>query len=105
MVVVETSHYIKGMHNLLGAHFDLLNDSEIQETLRQFEAFSESDIVKNNVNNRIQTFVYLYISKLNQHLLSTGPSRSGVSLVAYIEEKLKEYWIYLDRRSDPGLLL
>ena len=96
MVVVETSHYIKGMHNLLGAHFDLLNDQKFRETLRQFEAFSESDIVKNNVNNRIQTFVYLYISKLNQHFID-GTFTEGVSLVPYIEEKLKEYWIYLDR--------
>jgi hypothetical protein len=96
MVVVETSHYIKGMHNLLSAHFDLLNDQKFRETLRQFEVFSESEIVKNNVNNRIQTFVYLYISKINQHFID-GTFTDGLALVAYIEEKLKEYWIYLDR--------
>jgi len=96
MMVTETSHYIKGMHNLLGAHFDLLNDEKFRETLRQFEEFSESDIVKNNINNRIQTFVYLYISKLNQHFID-GTFTEGVTLVPYIEDKLKEYWIYLDR--------
>jgi hypothetical protein len=96
MVVIETSHYIKGMHNLLSAHFDLLNDQKFRETLRQFEEFSESDIVRNNVNNRIQTFVYLYISKLNQHFID-GTFTEGLDLVPYIEEKLKEYWIYLDR--------
>lgn len=96
MVAIETSHYIKGMHNLLGAHFDLLNDQKFKETLRQFEDFSQSDIVKNNVNNRIQTFVYLYISKLNQHFID-GTFTEGLELVPYIEETLKEYWIYLDR--------
>ena len=96
MVAIETSQYIKGMHNLLGAHFDLLNDQKFRETLKQFEEFSESEIVKNNVNNRIQTFVYLYISKLNQHFID-GTFTEGLSLVAYIEEKLSEYWIYLDR--------
>jgi len=96
MLPIETSHYIKGMHNLLGAHFDLLNDQKFEETLKQFEAFSESAIVKNNVNNRIQTFVYLYISKLNQHFIY-GTFTEGLSLVPYIEKKLKEYWIYLDR--------
>jgi hypothetical protein len=96
MVAIETSHYIKGMHNLLGAHFDLLNDEKFRETLNKFETFSESDIVKNNVNNRIQTFVYLYISKLNQHFID-GTFTDGITLVPYIEEKLKEYWIYLDR--------
>ena len=96
MVTIETSQYIKGMHNLLGAHFDLLNDQKFRETLKQFEEFSESEIVKNNVNNRIQTFVYLYISKLNQHFID-GTFTEGLSLVPYIEEKLSEYWIYLDR--------
>ena len=96
MLIIETSQYIKGMHNLLGAHFDLLNDQKFRETIGQFEAFSESDIVRNNVNNRIQTFVYLYISKLNQHFID-GTFTEGLGLVPYIEEKLKEYWIYLDR--------
>jgi tetratricopeptide (TPR) repeat protein len=84
------------MHNLLGAHFDLLNDQKFKETLKQFEEFSESDVVKNNVNNRIQTFVYLYISKLNEHFID-GTFTEGLSLVPYIEDKLSEYWIYLDR--------
>jgi tetratricopeptide (TPR) repeat protein len=84
------------MHNLLGAHFDLLNDQKFAETLKQFEEFSESEIVRNNVNNRIQTFVYLYISKINQHFID-GTFTGGLTLVPFIEEKLKEYWIYLDR--------
>jgi hypothetical protein len=96
MLVIETSQYIKGMHNLLSAHFDLLNDQKFRETLKQFEDFSESELVKNNVNNRIQTFVYLYISKLNQHFID-GTFTEGLTLVPYIEGKLKEYWIYLDR--------
>jgi hypothetical protein len=96
MLAVETSQYIKGMHNLLGAHFDLLNDQKFRETLKQFEEFSDSDLVQNNVNNRIQTFVYLYISKLNQHFID-GTFTEGLSLVPYIEGKLTDYWIYLDR--------
>ena len=96
MIAIETAHYIKGMHNLMGAHFDLLNHEKFRETLNKFEKFSESDIVKNNENNRIQTFVYLYISKLNQHFIE-GTFTEGITLVPYIEEKLKEYWMYLDR--------
>ena len=96
MLAIETSHYIKGMHNLLGAHFDLLNYPKFIETLGKFEAFSQSSIVTGNVNNRIQTFVYLYISKLNKYFLD-GTFTEGLELVPYIEEKLQEYWIYLDR--------
>ena len=96
MTAIETSHYIKGMHNLLGAHFDLLNYPKFIETLEDFERFSHSEIVEGNVNNRIQTFVYLNISKLNKHFLD-GTFTEGLSLVPYIEGKLQEYWIYLDR--------
>jgi len=96
MIEVETAHYIKGMHNLLGAHFDLQNYDKFEETLKEFEAFAVSKIVLLNDNNRIQTFVYLHISKLNKHFME-GTFTEGLKLVPYIEEKLKEYHLYLDR--------
>ncbi|HMH34377.1 MAG TPA: hypothetical protein VK543_15170 [Puia sp.] len=96
MIGVETAHYIKGMHNLLGAHFDLLNYSKFIQTLDQFEKFSRSEAVRNNDNSRIQTFVYLHISKINKHFIE-GTFTEGLPLVAHIEEKLQEYVLYLDR--------
>jgi hypothetical protein len=96
MIEVETAHYIKGMHNLLGAHFDLQNYTKFKDELAKFEAFANSELVAQNDNNRIQTFVYVNISKLNQHFLE-GTFAEGISLVPYIEEKLKEYALYLDR--------
>lgn len=39
MVAVETGHYIKGMHNLLNAHFVLRNFKQFEITLQQFEDF------------------------------------------------------------------
>jgi hypothetical protein len=96
MISIETAHYIKGMHNLLGAHFDLLNYPKFLETLEQFEKFYHSEEVQQNDNNRIQTFVYLHIAKINQHFIN-GTFTEGINLVPYIEEKLKEYEIYLDR--------
>ena len=96
MIGIETAHYIKGMHNLLSAHFDLLNYQKFVEVLASFEEFSRSPIVTGNHNNLIQTFVYLHISKLNRHFLD-GTFTEGLELVPYIEGKLKEYEIYLDR--------
>ena len=96
MIQVETAHYIKGMHNLLGAHFDLLNYPKFVETLGRFEKFFESEQVQENDNNRIQTFVYLHIAKINKHFID-GSFSEGLELVPYIEEKLKTYEIYLDR--------
>lgn len=96
MVEIETAHYIKGMHNLVSAHFDLKNFEKFDATLQVFEAFAESDIVKRNENNTIQVFVYLYTAKLNQHFMY-GTFSEGLKLVPFINEKLKEYALYLDR--------
>jgi len=42
MLQVETAHYVKGIHNLLNAHFDLRNYQQFAKTLKQFELFSET---------------------------------------------------------------
>ncbi len=96
MIAVETSHYIKGMHNLLNAHFDLRNYKKLASTLKEFEKFAESDIVKLHDNNRIQTFVYISSGKLNLQM-SVGNFKEGLLLVPPIEEKLEEYNLYLDK--------
>jgi hypothetical protein len=96
MIDIETAHYIKGMHNLLNAHFDLRNYKKFDETLKQFEKFNNSDAVINNDNNRIQLFVYVNIARINRHFLD-GTFNEGVQLVPVIEEKLQENWLYLDR--------
>ncbi len=96
MIPVEAGHYIKGMHNLLNAHFDLRNYQRFETTLRQFELFTESDLVKQHDNFKVYTFVYLYIAKINQHFMH-GTFKEGLKLVPYIEEKLNEYAVYLDR--------
>jgi hypothetical protein len=96
MIQVETGNYIKGMHNLMGAHFDLQNYNKLVAELNRFEKFSNTDFVVENDNNRIQSFVYLHISKLNKHFLE-GSFKEGLLLVPVIEEKLVEYGLYLDR--------
>lgn len=96
MIEIETAHYIKGMHNLMSAHFDLQNFERFDATLEEFEKFEGSDVVKRNANNAIQVFLYLYTAKINRHFMY-GTFKEGLQLVSYINEKLKEYSIYLDR--------
>ena len=96
MLEIETSHYIKGMHNLLGAHFDLQNYDKFNETLKVFEHFSDSDIVTHSENNKIQCFVYISTALINKHFIE-GSFSEGVKIVPGIVEKLHEYEIYLDR--------
>jgi len=96
MKAIESGHYIKGMHNLLSAHFDLNNTKKMQDVLQQFEAFANTATVTENDNNRILIFIYLQTAKLNLHF-SKGSFDEGVALVPELEEKLDEYELYLDR--------
>lgn len=96
MLRIETGNFIKGIHNLLNAHFNLRNFKGFKETLSQFEKFSESDIVQQNDNNRIQVFVYLYIAKINKHFLE-GSFDEGLKLVQLITKRLDEYELFLDK--------
>ena len=96
MKLVETSQYIRGMHNLLSANFNLSNYPTFNEYLQKFEEFAHSETGNLNNNAQIQTFVYLYIAKLNKHFLE-GSFKEGLLLVPYIEAKLEEYALQLDR--------
>ncbi|MDP4284888.1 MAG: hypothetical protein Q8891_10710 [Bacteroidota bacterium] len=96
MIKIETGNYIKGLHNLLNAHFTLRNYLAFEKTLSVLEDFGKSDIVKLNDNNKIQVFVYLYISKINRHFLE-GTFQSGLKIVDEITYQLKKYELYLDQ--------
>ncbi len=95
MVVTETGHYIKGMHNLLNAHFDLRNYRQFRKTLDQFELFSRTTASQLHDNFRIHTSIYINSARLNWHLM-TGSFEEGLSLVTEIQEKLEEYALYVD---------
>ncbi|HSC53202.1 MAG TPA: hypothetical protein VLC98_06280 [Phnomibacter sp.] len=96
MIKVETIQYIKGMHNLLGAHYDLKNADRFYETLQHFEAFYQSPVVQVNENYKIQSFVYLYISKIHKHYLE-GTFSEGLNMVPEILDNLELYNLYIDR--------
>ncbi len=95
MIAVETSSYIKAMHNLMSAHFDLLNHKKLAATIKKFEQFARNSLVVNNDNNRILTYQYLYTARINLYFLQ-GTFDKGIKMVPFLEEMLKEYGIYLD---------
>jgi hypothetical protein len=96
MIQTETGNYIKGLHNLLNAHFTLRNYRGFSKSLSTFADFSNSDIVKLNDNNKIQVFVYLYIARINQHFLE-GTFNEGLEIVPEIMRRLEEYNLFLDQ--------
>lgn len=93
---VDTQMYLKGMHNLLNAHFMLLNYEKFASTLKKLEEFYHSREANSNDNNRIQTFIYLYTAKVNQHFLE-GSFTEGLHLVPEIESKIDDFRLKVDR--------
>ncbi|HEU4472840.1 MAG TPA: hypothetical protein VFR58_17220 [Flavisolibacter sp.] len=96
MTRVETGHFIKGMHNLLNSHFDLRNYRRFAITLADFEAFAQTPRVQENDNFRIQCFLYIAQARINRHFLM-GSFNQGLELVPGIEDKLREYALFIDR--------
>ena len=92
---IETVQYIKGVHNLLIAHFVLLNHEKFMPALKAFEEFTQSELGLRDTTTTIQSFVYLYISKIDRHFME-GTFTEGLALVPEIEEKLQLYEIHLD---------
>ncbi len=95
MIRVETGHYIKGLHTLLNAHFDLRNYQKFDDTLKKFEKFALTDRVRLHDNFRTQAFVYIYSAKINQHNM-LGTFNEGVKLVPKLLEELKENELFID---------
>jgi hypothetical protein len=48
MKIIETAQYIKALHNLISAFFDLRNLSKFKDTIALLEQFSQEPIVLNN---------------------------------------------------------
>jgi hypothetical protein len=95
MLQTETAVYIKGMHNLMGSYFDLLNHKKLADAIRRFEKFTKHPIVSQNENNRILAYQYLYTARINLYFLQ-GTFTKGLRLVPFLEDMLKEYGPYLD---------
>lgn len=95
MIKVETGYYIKGMHNLLNAHFDLRNYHAFEITLQEFKKFAQTPLANQHDNHRVQTFVYINSATINQHFM-LGTFEEGLKLVPQLEEKLEQYAMFLD---------
>ncbi len=95
MIKVETGYYIKGMHNLLNAHFDLRNYQAFETTLKDFKKFADTPLANLHDNHRVQTFVYINSATINQHFM-LGTFEDGLKLVPHLEEKLEQYSMFID---------
>lgn len=95
MITVETGHYIKGMHTLLNALFNLRHYEMFQQILKRFERFATTPSSSTHDNFRVHTFIYISAAEINWHLI-TGTFSKGLELVPRIEAGLQEYAAYVD---------
>ena len=95
MITVETGHYIKGMHNLLNAHFVLRNFRQFDITLKQFEEFSKTPAGTIHDNFRTHTSIYINSAKINWFLMQ-GDFKKGLALIPEVVCKLKQYSLFVD---------
>ena len=93
---VETGMYIRAMHTLLNAHFDLRNYKQFEAAIKQFEAFEQTPQCQQHDNFRVHTYVYITAAKLNWHLI-TGTFTEALQLVPDMERQLQEDSIHLDQ--------
>ncbi len=96
MIEVETGHYIKGLHNLLNALFDLRGFATFEKVLKQLEDFAITATANRYDNFRVHTAIYINAAKINQHLMM-GSFDKGVMLIDSLKEELKDYELFVDR--------
>ena len=95
MMAVETGHYVKGMHDLLNAHFVLRNFKQFEITLNKFEDFAKTPIASQHDNFRTHTSIYINGARINYFLMK-GDFLAGLSIVPRVVRKLKEYALFVD---------
>ncbi|PVY43126.1 hypothetical protein [Pontibacter virosus] len=87
--------YIKGLHNLLAALFNLLYYSKFKEVLQQLEDFSRDEKRRISPNTEMLLFLYIDTNKINLHFME-GRFTEGLELVPVILEKLEHFKLQLD---------
>ena len=96
MIAVETGHYIKGVHAVLNALFDLRNFTKFETILHQFEEFSKTHTAQLYDNFRVHTSIYINSAKVNQHLMK-GTFADGIKMIPALKEELKHYSLFVDK--------
>jgi hypothetical protein len=92
---IETGHYIKGLHTLLNAQFDLRHHRAFRKTLLQLEDLSKTERIQANDNFRVQCFIYLCTARINGHFMD-GSFAAGVKQIPAIEAELNSIELFID---------
>jgi hypothetical protein len=95
----QPSLYLKGLHNLLAALFNLLYPSKFRQVLEQLEHFNQNH-PRVDTNTEILFFLYTYTNKINNFFLE-GKFTEGTEIVNEVMARLNLY----EDRLDPHRML
>lgn len=95
MKVQQTTNYIKGLHNLLLALYNLLYYSKFKQALRKLEEFAADNSRRSNANIEMLLFLYIYTNKINAFYME-GRFSEGVKIVPEIRRNLNVFKQQLD---------
>lgn len=87
--------YLKGINNLLTAHFYNLNHKKFMISLAALESFWKTYHASFNKNTETLAFVYLYTARFNRHFME-GTFTEGLPLVTDLTKQIKVYEIQMD---------
>jgi len=87
MIKVNPVFYLKGVHYLLESLFYIRHQTKFNETLNKLEQNINTELILQNDNTKVLSFIYLYTNKLNIHFLS-GHFNDGLPLVPEIEQQI-----------------
>lgn len=87
--------YMRGLHNLLLAHYYTSNYDKFCVVLTDLEAFIKEEKMNFNTNSATLSFLFLYTAKINKYFIE-GNFTEGLEVVPEFEKSLKEYEIHLD---------
>ncbi len=87
--------YIKGMHNLLNALYNLLYHSKFVQVLQQLEEFADDPKRRSNANIDTLLFLYIYTNKINAYFLE-GKFTEGLKVIPGVLKNLEGFQAQLD---------
>ena len=91
----QTMLYLKGLHNLLIASYNLLYYSKFTQVLNTLEAFANNPERRSNPNIEMLLFLYIYTNRINAYFMR-GRFSEGLGIVPPLLDKLAQFQQQLD---------
>ncbi|WP_430411374.1 hypothetical protein [Kordia sp.] len=96
MIEINPVFYLKGNHYLLESLFYIRHEVKFKEVLLQLEHDIENDVIPQNDNTSVLSFLYVYMNKLNYHFL-TGTFSEGLYLVEEVNKRIATFENRIDQ--------